>query len=111
MSDSGVITIMILFQLKGYRCLKHFYIDHVKRHMKDDFPDTVSYYRFVELQKKAMLPMAIFLQTLLFGRMFRDILFGFHGNQGVPLKKRKTEQGLQRYRDQGKGHHGMVLRF
>ncbi|MEJ4088325.1 hypothetical protein NPQ18_08625 [Galbibacter orientalis] len=42
LSDSEVITIMILFHLKGYRCLKHFYINHVTQHMKDDFPETVS---------------------------------------------------------------------
>ena len=41
MSDSEVITIMVLFHLKGYRCLKHFYINHVCEHMKDDFPRTV----------------------------------------------------------------------
>lgn len=29
MSDAEVITILVLFHLKGYRCLKHFYIDHV----------------------------------------------------------------------------------
>lgn len=38
MSDSEVITIMVLFHLKGYRCLKHFYINHVKNHMRSEFP-------------------------------------------------------------------------
>ncbi|SFW72538.1 Transposase DDE domain-containing protein [Sinomicrobium oceani] len=68
LSDSEVITIMILFHLKGYRCLKHFYINHVTQHMKDDFPETVSYNRFVELQKKCVLPMTIFLQTCCLGK-------------------------------------------
>jgi Transposase DDE domain len=68
MSDSEVITIMLLFHLKGYRCLKHFYLYYVKRHMQRDFPETVSYNRFVELQKKSVLPMVIFLQTCCLGR-------------------------------------------
>ena len=68
MSDSEVITIMVLFHLKGYRCLKHFYINHVQQHMRDDFPETVSYNRFVELQKKCVLPMTIFLQSCCLGR-------------------------------------------
>jgi len=68
MSDSEVITIMILFHLKGCRCLKHFYINHVTQYMKDDFPETVSYNRFVELQKKHILPMTIFLQTCCLGK-------------------------------------------
>ena len=55
MSDSEVITIVILFHLKGYRCLKHFYIQHVQKHMKSEFPETVSYNRFVEL-KMMVLP-------------------------------------------------------
>lgn len=68
MSDSEVITIMVLFHLKGYRCLKHFYLNHVTRHMRDDFPQTVSYNRFVELQKKCALPMIVFLQTCCLGQ-------------------------------------------
>lgn len=68
MSDSEVITIMVLFHLKGYRCLKHFYINHVKTHMQCEFPETVSYNRFVELQSKSVLPMVVFLQTCCLGR-------------------------------------------
>ncbi len=48
MSDSEVITILILFHLKNYRCLKHFYITHIQKHMTSEFPQTVSYNRFVE---------------------------------------------------------------
>lgn len=60
MTDSEVITIMMLFHQMGYRCLKHFYLNHVVAHMQDDFPQTVSYNRFVELQKKCTLPMVVF---------------------------------------------------
>jgi hypothetical protein len=63
LSQSEVITIMVLFHLKGYRCLKHFYLNYVCKYMKDDFPKTVSYNRFVELQKKSIVPMVLFLQT------------------------------------------------
>jgi hypothetical protein len=68
MSDSEVITIVILFHLKGYRCLKHFYVQHVQKHMKSEFPETVSYNRFVELQQKALMPMAVFLQLCCLGK-------------------------------------------
>ena len=68
MSDSEVITIVTLFHLKGYRCLKHFYIQYVQQHMKSDFPETVSYNRFVELQQKALMPMAVFLQICCLGK-------------------------------------------
>lgn len=67
LSDSEVITILILFHSENYRNLKHFYINYVQKHMRDYFPETVSYNRFVELQKKAMLPMTCFLQVFCLG--------------------------------------------
>lgn len=68
LSDSEVISIMVFFHLKGYRCLKHFYIHYVQRHMQSEFPETVSYNRFVELQSKSVLPMVVFLQTCCLGK-------------------------------------------
>jgi hypothetical protein len=68
LSDSEVITIMILFHTGGFRHLKHFYTNYVQVHMHGDFPRTVSYNRFVELQQKATMPMAIFLKTCCLGR-------------------------------------------
>ena len=68
LSDSEVITIMILFHTGGFRHLKHFYTNYVQVHMHRDFPRTVSYNRFVELQQKATMPMAIFLKACCLGR-------------------------------------------
>lgn len=52
MSENEVATIVVLFHLGGYRCLKHFYLQHVFKCMKNDFPKTLSYNRFVELLEK-----------------------------------------------------------
>jgi len=62
MSDSEVMTIMILFHLKSYRNLKHFYTTHVCKHMLDFFPKCVSYNRFVELQKRVVQPLGVYLK-------------------------------------------------
>ena len=51
LSDAEVITILILFHMEGYRCLKHFYVGHVCLHCRLLFPKVVSYNRFVELEK------------------------------------------------------------
>lgn len=67
MSDSEVITILIIFHLMNYRELKHFYINYVQVHLKPEFPDTVSYNRFVELQQKVFLPMCAFLKSCCLG--------------------------------------------
>ena len=68
MSDSEVITILILFHLGQFRNLKHFYINYVQKHMTDDFPQTVSYNRFTELQQKVLIPMTVFLQVSCLGK-------------------------------------------
>jgi len=68
LSDSEVMTILILFHSGHYRDLKHYYINHVKKHMKSEFPQTVSYNRFVELQKKVVVKLAIFLKTCCLGK-------------------------------------------
>ena len=68
LSDSEVITIMILFHFSGYRCLKHFYVGHVCPHMLHLFPRPVSYNRFTELEKKVAVPLILFLKKCLMGR-------------------------------------------
>ena len=68
LSDSEVMTILILFHSGHYRDLKHYYINHVKKHMKSEFPQTVSYNRFVELQKKVVVKLAIFLKMFCLGK-------------------------------------------
>ena len=42
LSKSEVMLILILFHDSGYRCLKHFYIEKVCRHMRHLFPKVVS---------------------------------------------------------------------
>jgi len=66
--DSEVITILIIFHQGQFRNLKHFYINYVQTHMTSYFPETVSYNRFVELQKKVMMPMCVFLQMYCLGK-------------------------------------------
>ncbi len=67
MSTSEVITISLLFHLSGFRTFKHFYIFYVQKHMKSEFPKTVSYNRFVELQQSCVMPMTICLKTCCLG--------------------------------------------
>jgi hypothetical protein len=68
MSDSEIITIMVLFHQMHCRDIKFFYINYIKLYCKNDFPQTVSYNRFVELQEKALLPMVVFLQLCCLGK-------------------------------------------
>ena len=42
LSDSEVMTILIIFHSNGFRCLKHFYKEYVCVHLRHLFPDIVS---------------------------------------------------------------------
>ncbi len=67
MSDSEVMTILVLFHAMGFKNLKHFYLFYIGKHLNAEFPNLVSYNRFVELQKKTVVPMALFLKTCCLG--------------------------------------------
>lgn len=62
LSDSEIITILILFHNNRLRDLKTFYLGHICGHMKGDFPNTVSYNRFTELCQKAVPAMLLYLK-------------------------------------------------
>ncbi|NEN25921.1 IS982 family transposase [Cryomorpha ignava] len=67
MSQSEVMTILVIFHGMNFRNLKHFYQQYVQKQLKHLFPKTVSYNRFVELAQSASLPLAIFLKTCCLG--------------------------------------------
>jgi hypothetical protein len=59
---SEVMTILVLFHLLGYRNLKQLYGEYVCVHLRAEFPHLVSYTRFVELQRDALLPLCAYLK-------------------------------------------------
>lgn len=67
MSKSEIITISVLFHLGGFRTFKHFYIYYVQKHMKEEFPQTVSYGRFTELMQSNLMAMTLFLKSCCLG--------------------------------------------
>ncbi|WP_189457709.1 IS982 family transposase, partial [Aquimarina muelleri] len=68
MSASEIITITVLFHCSGYRTFKHFYIFYVKEHLQREFPNTVSYNRFVELMQANIMPLTLYLKTCCLGK-------------------------------------------
>lgn len=67
MRDSEIMTILVLFHLKSYRNLKHFYLFHICKYRRDLFPEVVSYSRFVELQKKVTQALGVFTKIFCLG--------------------------------------------
>jgi hypothetical protein len=66
---SEIITILIFYQLYGAEDFKHFYINTLMNHYKKDFPDLVSYPRFVRLIPRALMPMLLFLKHTRMGKI------------------------------------------
>ena len=60
---SEVMTIIIWFHISGYRTFKDYYMKHVCKHLRSEFPDLVSYNRFVELMSDALFPLCCYLYT------------------------------------------------
>ena len=55
MSDSEIITILILFHPSGYRTLKAFYTQMICKEWRQHFPIVLSYNRFVEREQMVSL--------------------------------------------------------
>lgn len=68
LADSEIITIIFLFHFGTFRNFKHYYIYCIHEHMKRDFPDAVSYNRFVELEELIFFKLVFFLKLFAFGR-------------------------------------------
>ncbi len=61
LSHSEVISILIAFHSGQFRNFKHFYCNYVCLHLRDCFPDVVSYNRFIELSHRCAVPFMLFL--------------------------------------------------
>ena len=57
---SEIMTILIAFQTSHFRDFKHFYA-YLGHHHRQDFPDLVSYSRFVSWIPRAMMPLFAYL--------------------------------------------------
>ena len=60
---SEVMTIIVWFQQSGYRTFKDYYRKEVCQHLREEFPNLVSYNRFIELMPSALIPLCFYLQT------------------------------------------------
>ncbi len=62
---SEVLTILIYFHQMRFRDFKTYYLGYVLGHLHREFPQAVSYQRFVELMPTTVGPLCAYLQTCL----------------------------------------------
>lgn len=68
MSDSEIMTVLVLFHTSRFRDLKSFYLGYICQHRRKEFPHVISYNRFVERQAKVGLHLLLFFQTCALGK-------------------------------------------
>jgi hypothetical protein len=61
---SEIMTIIIYFHQSRYRNFKSYYLDHVCQHLQSEFPNLVTYERFVALMPSAFGPLSAYLKSL-----------------------------------------------
>lgn len=64
---SEIMTILIHFHQSHYRNFKAYYTEHVCMHLRGEFPNLVSYERFVVLTPSVLGPLSAYLKSL-YGR-------------------------------------------
>src|SRR4030042_5755303 len=67
LSVSEVMTILIHFHQSHYRDFKAYYGEHVLAHLRSEFPNLVSYTRFVDFIPSALLPLCAYFQQTCLG--------------------------------------------
>ena len=60
LSVSEIMTILVMFQMVGFRNFKTFYLDFLQAHFSHYFPELPSYQRFIELIPRALFPLTVF---------------------------------------------------
>lgn len=59
LSESEIMTICISFHLGCFSNFKHYYIHYIQAHLDKEFPQKLSYNRFIEVQQKVLVPLFI----------------------------------------------------
>jgi hypothetical protein len=63
LTPSEIITILVHFHQSQYRNFKSFYLLHVCQHLRSEFPDLLSYNRFIALVPTVFAPLCAYLQS------------------------------------------------
>ena len=60
---SEIMTLLVYFHQSQYRNFKAYYLLHLCRHQRGEFPNLLSYNRFVALIPTVLMPLWVYLQT------------------------------------------------
>ena len=66
--ESEIMTILVCYHFGTYRTFKEYYLNCIKGILKQEFPNAVSYNRFIELMPRVFLEMMLFMKLYAFGK-------------------------------------------
>lgn len=64
MTIAEIMTVVIMFHRSHHRDFKNYYIGYVARFLTKEFPDLLSYTRFLEVMPRALVPLCSYFTTL-----------------------------------------------
>src|SRR4051812_34296445 len=79
---SEVMTILVYYHLSPYKNFKAYYTRHVCGDLKREFPDLVSYDRFVALIPRTLIPLMLYLAD----RCCRSLRTGIYYIDSTPVE-------------------------
>lgn len=68
LSESEIMTILVCYHFGTYRNFKEYYLNCIRGLFRQEFPDAVSYNRFVELMPRVFFKMMMFMKLYAFGK-------------------------------------------
>lgn len=68
MSDSEIMTILLMFHFGTFKNFKHYYLHYIGVHLQKEFPKQLSYNRIIEIEHRVFVPMMFFINTVCFGK-------------------------------------------
>lgn len=111
MSDSEIITILILFHLSGYRTLKAFYPQMICKERRQHFPVVLSYNRFVEREQMVSLKLYLFLNNCCLGDCTDISIIDSTPIRVCHEKRSRRHKTFRGFATSGKGTMGWFFGF
>lgn len=111
MSESEIMSILLLFQYGHFTNFKHFYIHYVQKHLTDCFPKTLSYSRFIQLQSRVTIPLMLFLKLRCMGKSRGINFIDSTIIRVCHIKREKQHKVLKGLAEKGKSTMGWFFGF
>ena len=110
LSVSEIMTIIIYFHQSQYRNFKAYYTEHVCQHLRREFPNLVSYERFVALMPSVFGPLSAYLRSL-YGRCHGISFIDSTALSVCDNHRIHHHKVFAGYADRGKGSMGWFYGF